>query len=91
MTQVLLGEEEAVLLVIEENSTERNLDGKDLMSKGYHSMLQLQQLQKNKPINQVMDEIVVKKHDEENRHQELIMMILTAQLHQPKKNKNYTN
>ena len=55
--------------MIEENLMEKNLDEKVRNLDQYHSKLLMQQLRKNKQIDQVMVEIVEKMHDEENQHQ----------------------
>ena len=62
--------------MIEENLMEKNPDEKEMMLVQYYSKLQLQQQQKNMQIDQVMVEIVVKMHDEENLHQVQIMSMV---------------
>ena len=60
---------EVVLLMIEENSMEKNPDEITTMESNYSK----QQRRKNKPRDLMMVEIVGKMHDEENRHRGQIM------------------
>ncbi len=55
--------------MLEENSMEKNLDGREMMLDYYHL-----KSRQNKPINPMMVGIVEKMHDEENQHQMLIML-----------------
>jgi hypothetical protein len=73
--------------VIEENLMEKNLDEIKMNSNQYHSLLQMQQLRKNKQIDQVMVEIVEKMHDEENLRQGQIMSMLMVKPNQTINNK----
>ncbi len=75
--------------MIEENLMEKNLDEKVKNLDQYHSKLLMQQLQKNKQIDQVMVEIVEKMHDEENQHQVQIMMLPMVEPNQPINNKKF--